>query len=348
MTVVTPVSAEEVPVDETVATESLEVAATVDPLVSEPLQSPDSSAVLGRYDIEDPVAGVEPLSRGYGGTMPTPEVPEANFDEELSEVVDRSEYITTYENPDGTFTAQIGSQPLNTEVDGEWVPISTELQREPDSSYTVEAHPLDPTFAASADAEDAFTVTDGNYEVGFTLEGAEASAATKIYLPRQPSSDELIYRDVFDGVDLTYEVQDGGVKEALLLDSAPATGQASWRWRVSAPLLEMVVEESGLVNFVDQYGQVQFHMPVPVMWDSSGIEGEREPALTNLQTEVSRDGADWILQLSADEDWLNDPARVYPVTVDPTLNAGVAQYNAYKSDGATRTDGVHVGNARDC
>lgn len=346
MTVVTPVSAEEVPVDETVATESLEVAATVDPLVSEPLQSPDSSAVLGRYDIEDPVAGVEPLSRGYGGTLPTPEVPEANFDEELSEVVDRSEYITTYENPDGTFTAQIGSQPLNAEVDGEWVPISTELQREPDSSYSVEAHPLDPTFAASADAEDAFTVTDGNYEVGFTLEGAEASAATKIYLPRQPSSDELIYRDVFDGVDLTYEVQDGGVKEALLLDSAPTPGQASWRWRVSAPLLEMVVEESGLVNFVDQYGQVQFHIPVPVMWDSSGREDEREPALTNLQTEVSRDGADWILQLSADEDWLNDPARVYPVTVDPTLNAGVAQFNAYKSDGATRTDGVHVGNAR--
>ena len=31
-------------------------------------------------------------------------------------------------------------------------------------------------------------------------------------------------------------------------------------------------------------------------------------------------GDDWTLLLSADRDWLTDPDRVYPVTVDPTIH----------------------------
>src|SRR5690606_10865650 len=92
---------------------------------------------------------------------------------------------------------------------------------------------------------------------------------------------------------------------------------------------------------------VRFTIPAPIMWDSSAIEGEREDASFPVAANVSQRGDKWQMTLIASQVWLQDAARVYPVYVDPTLTAGDSNFYAYKSDGATRSDAVHVGNSRD-
>lgn len=343
VTVVTPVAADEV--------EPTPTPIDVPMLVSEPLEAPVSTTPEGDFsEIVPPVPTV--VEKRIGGQRQAlPEVAEpteSTFDSTTSEVVERTEFTTTYQNPDGSLTTQVGSGPLNAEGNSdEWVPIKTFVDHNADGTWSTDLHPLEPTFAADAEAENAFSVSRDGYEIGFTLVGADSSSFSRVQLPRvKKSGDDIVYRDVFDGVDLTYEINRSGVKEALVLDSVPARDESDWTWRIEMNALTPSVDEYGVVNFTDRYGDVQFHIPAPIMWDSSGVEGKSEPAMSALSTRVTKDGDGWLLTLSADHAWLANEDRVYPVTVDPTTQVGPNAINAYKSDGAYRNDGILVGNSR--
>lgn len=89
-----------------------------------------------------------------------------------------------------------------------------------------------------------------------------------------------------------------------------------------------------------------FTVPTPVITDSSGIEGEKDPAEVPLQTAVMRSGDQWIISVTADRAWMNDPARVYPVFVDPTTNPSQDAVLTYRSDGYAPSSGpVQIGNS---
>jgi hypothetical protein len=260
------------------------------------------------------------------------------FDPESSELVDRDEYSNVYQNEDGTFTSEISIEPVNVPDGDDWAPASDEITHD-SSGWEADNHPLSPEFAAHAD--DAMTASHGGSDVTFTLEGAEHS-----HIQRVPGTDDaVLYEDAIEGADLRYDAQGAAVKETLVLDEEPAV--SSWTWDIHAPGLVFAKNELGDLEFTDGDGAVQFHIPAPVVWDSSGEDQVREPALASLDTAIVTDGDDYKLVLTADPLWLADAARVYPVYVDPTLTAGDSSFHAYKSDGATRTDAVHVGNSRD-
>ncbi len=341
-TLVTPVSAEEVIEPE--VTEETPVSELVPPMESEPLEVVEGTVPEGEFYPELDAVDVPTKNNAViPGETETPV-----FDPETAQVVERDEMSTTYQNADDTFTTVFSPTPVHAEVDGEWVDIQTNVEPESNGSLSQEAHPLQPEFAPTADEAGALSVTRDDYEVSFSLEGSAPSEATRSLLPRtMEGRNEVTYPEVFDGIDLTYEVTKSSVKETLVLEEAPAPGEASWTWRIDSDGLELSVDELGVVNFTDPAGEIQLHVPTPVVWDSSGVEGESEPALINLETEIERDGNDWLLTLSADEDWLHDPSRVYPVFVDPTTNSGQAAIQAFKSDGTIRTDAVLIGNVRD-
>lgn len=266
-----------------------------------------------------------------------------------AEVLERSEFETVYENPVGGGTLVSSMVPLNAEAsDGEWVPIDTSLSREADGSYSTDEHPLDPSFAPSAGDEGVFEVARDGYRVSFTLEGAADSAISRGY--RQPRTvsggDDFSYDEVFEGVDLEFGVERGWVKEELVLNELPDRAEASYTWLVEADALDLRFDEFGNIEFVNRYGQVQFYIPVPVMWDSSGVEGVSEDALENVDAELTETADGWELTLTPDYGWLSDPARVFPVSIDPTMISGEANRVAYKQDGARRTDATFVGNAQ--
>ena len=89
------------------------------------------------------------------------------------------------------------------------------------------------------------------------------------------------------------------------------------------------------------------HVPTPVAWDSSGVEGERSDALMNPTVDIEHLGASsWRYTLSVDKGWLKDSERVYPVYLDPTINVGPWFIKSFKSDGSVFAGQAHVGNTR--
>jgi RHS repeat-associated protein len=344
-----------VPTQAALAEEPQDEPTEVAPLSSEPLELPVSEVPEGDFGtlIDAGVVAQSVSVKEIGGARPAPPAldrtaGEGGFDENTSEVLSRTEFTTVYENTDGTKTTETGIEPLNArDADRKWVPVSTRLSRDAAGDWTSDAHPLDPTLAQTADEGGAFSVERAGYQVRFTLQKAAPSPISRVTLPRQSlSGDRFEYREVFEDTSLRYDVERGGVKESLILHDVPDRADSHWTWYIDADGLSVEADEHGTVNFVDVAGIVQFHMPAPVMWDASGRSGIAEPAMKELRVRLLPSGDGWYLVLLADHEWLADPDRVYPVTVDPTIESGESYLNAYRSDGAYRNDSVLVGNSR--
>lgn len=226
------------------------------------------------------------------------------------EVVDRSEFQTVYENPDGSQRTVVSTGPINAKNDeGDWVPVSTHLSAESDGSWSTDAHPLDPTFESDTDGG-VFSVTRDGYHVSFELLDADTAYLRRAGLPWSNTGDQVSYDDVFDGVDLDFDVERAGIKETLVLSDVPDRADASWTWLIKANALDVRHDEFGNIEFVNRYGEVQFHIPAPVMWDSSGLAGQSEDELANVPTTLTTTDDGWELTLTPSYGWLSDPDRV--------------------------------------
>jgi large repetitive protein len=273
---------------------------------------------------------------------------------ELSPLM-RDEFSNTYSLGHGFLMTEVSEEAVNIRDDEDkWVPISTDVVPDGDGGGVVNDHPLQPDFGDDASDSGVFSVSDADYTVTLTLVGADNSEFSTDPIGGLSAPDnDVLYSEVFPGIDLVFDVDTDSVRQSLVLGEAPASGHAHWTWNVDTDGLTMVSNEDGGIELVDTDGLSHFVIPRARMWDSSGVPQNQEPAEHEVATTfLEKANGTWDIYVTADQDWLADPARVYPVYVDPDLDSDYtdrpdSSVVAYKSDGATRTDGVHVGNSRD-
>ena len=317
-------------------------------VVSPPLKFPTPKAPTDVFD---------PKAYAVSATIAPPKVevkkpstaPE--FDSSSAKVTGRDEFSTTYTDANGIHLLKTSTSASSVKSDGTWVDASTTLSDDGAGGLQVKDHPLAPHFAAQADASELFTASRAGHTLSFSLDGAKASPVEQTTVPFLSflpfGRDKAAYLSVFPNTDLRYQVDAGQVKESIVLNKVPAASRSTYVWSVKAPGLTPVKNEFGDLEFHDKAGAVVFTMPIPVMWDSSGVDGERQSELTNVPYEITKkSGSTWTLTLTPSRRWLTDPARVYPVVVDPTVDPGSDNVRSFKSDGATWTGKAYVGNVR--
>ena len=123
---------------------------------------------------------------------------------------------------------------------------------------------------------------------------------------------EAWYRDAFPDVDLQYLILPTGVKENIILKSADA--QTDFVMEYKFHKLTAVQLNGKTVELRDNAGETVYTVTAPMMQDA---DGEWSDALT-LSIEESKNNR-LKIRVSADPEWLKDPARAFPVTVDPTF-----------------------------
>lgn len=226
-------------------------------------------------------------------------------------------------------------------TDEGWKVINTDLSSA-NEGWKVDDHPLSPEFAPSAADTDALSVSRDGHDVSMSLVGAvDGDVAAPFWFWDDHA--ELTYKDVKPGMDLEYQVQSGGIKENLVLKSVPTTN--AWLWRLDPGSLTPTLAEDGSVLLSDASGAAVLGIPAPVALDSSGQEGQREPVTIAPKPRLTKssDGT-WTYGLQVSYQWLTDPQRVYPVTIDPGF--AITGYTAYKSDGVVQNNALYVGNTR--
>ncbi|GEK80086.1 hypothetical protein ABA31_14370 [Agrococcus baldri] len=330
------------PVDAASAQDPVSPALSVPLLESEPPapitpETPEGEAGL------DPLPLAEPVEE-----LAAPEVlPESPDASALSgaDVVERDLFTTTYQEGGGSLVRHMSLEPLNAEVDGAWVEIDTSIESA-GSGWEVAAHPLAPAFASDAASDATVSLQIDDTEVSYGLEGASAGDVSVPFW-WWDAQNELTYRDVLDGADLAYEVTPGQVKETLVLDALPADGRTSWSWRLDAGGLSPRLTEHGALELTDAAGDVVASSETPIAWDSSGTGDRwRSESVLEPSLEEQPDGS-WRYALTVDAEWLGSQERVWPVSIDPSINPGPLWSNAYKSDGTVQSGVVNVGNTRE-
>lgn len=333
----------------TIGIKPAQAAHTAPAAVQAPVSAP-ADQVLPLESVE-PAQLSEPVNANSFDvpTFPPPAAPKSKpavvdgFDAETSTVAARTETSTIFANADGTYTTELTPEPTNVRAaDGSWQPISTVVAASTDGGGQIARHPLSPQFAPKGDSADLLRVSRNGAEVSISLLGARAKSLSR-------KGSVATYSDVLPGADLEYEVTPGSVKESVVLDKAP-TVAPTYRWRIKGTGFTLREGRLGSYELVGQDGDVAMVIPPAVMVDSSGVEGNSEPATANTPMTVSQDSRGWVLSISPDMAWLTDPARVYPIAVDPTITTPVGGVDPWsvKSDGVLVRDGkIRIGNTRE-
>jgi RHS repeat-associated protein len=312
------------------------IASPAEPAVAAAPTAPASHATpLTQPKVSEPSGDFSDLDP----QLPVPKVKKADkprgFDAGSAQVTSRNEFSDTSTDAHGVKQVTLSNLPVNVKVGKSWVPSETSLSSAANGQYQDDTHPLRPRFGAKADAGSLLHVERDGATLDFRLKGAGSVAVQHPVVPfLNTYADRVAYPKALPGVDLTYQVQTSGVKESLVLKSAP-TKAPTYTWIVSQTGdLTASTDKLGNLEFAKKDGDVVFTMPAPEMWDSSDKGGEKGGEIKAVAWTTHQTAAGWEITVTPSFSWLTDSSRVYPVTIDPTINpSGDGPIHSYKSDG---------------
>ncbi|MDF3301636.1 LamG-like jellyroll fold domain-containing protein [Streptomyces tropicalis] len=224
---------------------------------------------------------------------------------------------TVYDNADGSTTRQISPATVNYRVSkGRWAPIDVEVRAGPDGRWHEKANSVAVDFGAKGtDSALASLATDARHRIAYSL----ADAA-----PVQGTADgsTVTYGGVLDSTDLKVSPTATGVKESVVLHSADAAN--SWTFPLTLKGLTPVQHaDTGWIDLRDGTGRTMERIPPAYAYDAKVNRRSGDPATTHAVTSELVHGKDgYALKVTLDSRWLRDPHRVFPVTVDPTVDDG--------------------------
>jgi large repetitive protein len=240
---------------------------------------------------------------------------------------------TVWKNADGTYTRRTYQDPVNYRAaDGTWQPIDSTLKRGKSgrwettansftfSLYGPAAQPAVTTTAggmtlAEATTSDLVSLTLPTGEViGYSLEGASLANAAV-------TGTSAVYTSALPDTDVRVDTYATRAKESLILHSASAP--TSWVYRLNLSGVTASLDDTGGLVYTNTAGQPVAWMPKGFMKDSSFDPHSGDSAYSHAFAYelITVDGG-LAVRASVDAAWLADPARVFPVTVDPTLHVG--------------------------
>ncbi len=145
---------------------------------------------------------------------------------------ERTATSRTFRNPDGSFTTQFFTAPINYEQHGEWRPISSDLipAGQPGYAWRNAANSFDVFFKDSL-GTGFMRFGVGADDFALSLQAAAAVAGQRGGAG-EPAS-RVAYPGVFPSVDLQYDVLATGVKETVVL--ADASTPTHYRFVLTPP-----------------------------------------------------------------------------------------------------------------
>ncbi|WP_241996363.1 RHS repeat-associated core domain-containing protein [Kribbella antiqua] len=227
----------------------------------------------------------------------------------------RTATSTTWANPDGTMTTDAHTAPVRFKAaNGAWSPVDLTLAKGTDGAVAPRGHQF------------GLRLGKRNAAAGQVFASATAGAGRQVEwlapwkLPEPGlAGTKATYAEIQPGVDLMLDARRSGFEADFVVKQRPATAPV-WRIPLRTKGLTARQSKDGAIEFVDAKSIVRSRIPVGQMWDAvkdehTGMPANAAPVAMSLE-KVSAGKA--TLVLAPDAKWFMDPARVFPVTVDPT------------------------------
>lgn len=136
----------------------------------------------------------------------------------------------------------------------------------------------------------------------------------------------VTYQDALgEGVDLTYTVGNGSVKEGIVLRERPqGAGAPSFDFTLDTHGLSAKAQKNGSIALYSESSgakRPELVIPAPFMTDSKVDRASAYGTKSSdaVRQELTGEDGSYAVSLRPDAKWLTSSARKYPVTVDPTI-----------------------------
>jgi RHS repeat-associated protein len=225
----------------------------------------------------------------------------------VSEIVDeRTATTRTFELSNGQLMTRLYQAPVNyRDEDGDWMPIDESLAETAAGGLTNAANSFDlqlPERMGNGPVRLSLEDQWLSYRLlGSQTDQAEVEGETATY-------------DSADG-DLSFELHSlaNGLKEEIVLNDSSQPNRYTFALDFSDGLTPAIAAD-GSIRIEDSNGNLFATLPAPTIADAGGSSAD---AVHYALQEGSEEGH-WTLAVEADEAWLSDPDRSWPVTIDPS------------------------------
>ncbi len=259
---------------------------------------------------------------------------------------------TTWVNPDGTMTTQMGAQPYQAETaPGQWQPLNDSLQSQSNGTVSPRVGITGLVFGAKGSA------------VAARL-GAAADAATLHWQAPLPAptvtGSAATYPNVYPGTSLTAQSKPTGFELSLLVHNAAAA--AALPDSIALPLsgkgLTWSLGTDGVLLGKNVAGATVVSSAGASAWDATRGAHTGEP-LHSAPLSLSLTGSvgSQVLHVATPRALLADPATVFPVTIDPSttwsttawtfVDSGYPNTSYFNSSGPAKVGTFNSGGDKD-
>ena len=260
----------------------------------------------------------------------------------LGEMPDRRTRVSkTERTAPGKYRTTVFNAAVNyRDVQGKWQPIDSTLIGTTENGYAWrnKANAFRVLLKKSL-TPDYMRIDIGGKAFTQTLTGAASH-------PGSAASTRVSYPDAFSDVQVRYDVGRSGVEETLILASARA--QTEYTFTLDPPAGAAVSArpevDGGWGFYMAPFDQPVFRLAVPRAYDSGHGHAAQDP-VSNASLKVTPDKGSFRIDLQLDPIWLRDPARVFPVFVDPTITIQPDTQDAYFHGNVPTDTGLAGGDA---
>ncbi len=285
---------------------------------------------------------------------------EENEAEIVSEMEDmRTEYTKYFRMSDGSYMAAQYAQPIHYEENGEWKEYDYSITEDTnENEFVIENSDSEMSFPEEfSDDEAQIEVSAREYDIKFSpvvekklfnknskgkvkdhkklksneiiedfteeapVDESTDKNAEKLKIDNQKSA--IAYEEVYDNIDLEYEISSNQIKESIVLNSKQ--DKSKFEFTVDTDGLFPKKETDGSITL---YEDKECTKPVssimkPYMYDANGEFSY------DVDMDIKEKKGTYILVVKADNNWLNEKARKYPVVIDPTIVLDVGRAKTY-------------------
>ncbi|MDY3010718.1 MAG: DNRLRE domain-containing protein, partial [Clostridiales Family XIII bacterium] len=126
---------------------------------------------------------------------------------------------------------------------------------------------------------------------------------------------DAVYGEGSKAATLAYTSSEHGVKETLTLEKKPENNVFTYKIKLKGMTARKNVTDEGITYYDQKTGEIAGYITAPWMNDASGKAYSE--AITYDLEPFGGEG-EYLLIMTIDEDYLSDPGRQYPVTIDPS------------------------------
>ena len=246
----------------------------------------------------------------------------------------RDKWSYHYKLSNGHYGAQIYSAPVNYLKDNKWIPIIPILKNSNKAGYAFECSEMNGKVLIPQASDGKTRIDFDSKKVSFLPQGlriVDASGELNLYSEKQVkqahkvSDSEIQFKNVYEGITEYVGIGNDAFLFHLLLNSLPSfvsnsTNDAYLEYDISVSFPSDALPYGSQNNFVTKTGitfynqnhEFVFRITPPLMFDANQNE-EYEYKWTNVSA------GEGMLTLRVPISWLRSTERVFPITIDPSV-----------------------------